>query len=651
MATLQRKQRGSVKFNKNLNTSWNSFRRGLNLLLQDFELGDEEYKQGENLVIEGKGILSQRPGTAEYSLAGSGKVRLIKGMYPKASGASHQLVTFTDLGYLTKKIGASYAIIPGASFASGMDLSGVQINDNLFLTSKTNHLVKYDGTTLFSYSGLSRPTNLTATKSSGTTGAFNFSYRVSAESDVGETLASEPVTIANVPEFLTDTNYVTLGWSQVTGASGYVIYGQEAGNETFMTRVPSTTTSWIDDGNSVPSLFIFPPEADYTSGPKAQFIDVFGEKLVVYNLDDSPSRLMWSGGGENIDKFHWARGGGYIDISKDDGQEGTGHIEFENRVVCFKERSIYQVTLTYNSTLGVVEPIKRKINGAVGCVAPNTICQVENDVFYVGRRAGGGISVNSIGYQENIAADTLRTAELSARIRPLMDEVNADRLTEMWAIYWGNIYWLFYPVGTTEMKCIAYDRERLAWIGPFDFPNAPSCGTIFYETDGTERYLYGDGDDGMVSEVSRGYGNDKGTAIEWSFTTKRGTSGDPLALMNLITQIFHLKNVSGTVNVDIYVEKTNGVTSSAESFTVQRNFSKAGWGSFRFGYSIAFGEDDQASTSVTNLTDVIKSVTLNKSQIRSFYATISGSGLADIIAIKSIFTQLPELFLPPQWRV
>lgn len=647
---IRRNNRGSVKFSQNTQEEWSSFRRGLNLLLQDFELEDEEFRLGTNLKLTGKGILTQRPGTADYTLLGSGKVRSIKGYYPKASGVSGALIGITDAGYFVKKNGTSYSVLPGASFASGANFSMAQLYNRMYITSKNYNLTKYDGTTLYPYAGLSTPTGLKLTKSSGTSGVFTFSYRISAESSTGETLACTAVTIANVPETLTTANYITVSWSAVSNAQGYCIYGQEGGNETFMTRVPSTSTSWIDDGNSLPSLFIFPPEADYTAGPKAEFLQTVNEKLVVYNLDESPSRLMWSGGGENVDKFHWSRGGGYVDISKDDGEEGTGHIEYENRIITFKERSIWQVTLTYNSTYGVVEPVKRRINGAVGCVAPKTICSVENDVFYVGRRAGGGISVNTIGYQENIAADTLRTAEVSAKIRPILEEVNSARLLEMWAIYYGNVYWLFFPVGASSMKCVGYDRERMAWIGTFDFPDAPSCGTVYYEQDGTERFLYGDGSDGKVTEISDGYSNDKGTSFDWTFQTKRGVAGDPFRLKNLIMTLVHLKNVQGNVSVNIYIEKSTGQTSTTKSFTVTKTITSAGMGSFRWGYSVAYGEDEQASTSDTNLVDVIKFVQVNAASIRSFYLTIEGSGIAQIVAVKSILTQLPEQYLPASWR-
>ena len=648
---IARRNRGGVKFSTNTEEVWDSFRRGLNLLLQDFELGEEEYREGENLIVTGKGILTQRPGTQEYADMGTGKVRGIKPYYAKASGASSMLLAITDSGYLVKKNGTGFAVIPGASFASGADFSMVQLYNNVFLTSKNYNLHKFDGSSLFPYSGISRPTNLRATKSSGTTGAFTYSYRVSAESGVGETLASIAATIANVPEFLTTTNYVTILWDSVPSAQGYVIYGQESGQETFMTRVPSSSTSWIDDGNSLPSLFVFPPEDDFTAGPRADYLEVVGEKLVVFNIVGNPSRLMWSGGGENVDKFHWSRGGGYVDINKDDGEVGMGHIDFENRIVAFKDRSIWQVQLTFNSTLGIVEPVKRKINGALGCIAPRTICQVENDIFYVGRRAGGGVSVNTIGYQENIAADTLRTAELSAKIRPLIEEVNQQRVSEMWAIYWGNIYWLFYPVGTTSMKCVGYDRERLAWLGAFDFPNSPACGAIYYEDDGTERFLYGDGDDGALTEISKGYSNDKGTDFSWSFQTKRGVAGDPFLLKNLVLSLLHLKNVQGSVNVDIYTEKVSGLTSTAKSFSISSRQAGllVGWASFRYG-SIAYGSKLQASSTQVNSTDIIKWINLNQSSIRSYSVRITGTGLAQIVAIKSILTKLPSTYLPAQWR-
>jgi hypothetical protein len=61
-----------------LESTWDSFRKGLNTLLRDSELSPEQAKQMQNLVLEGKGIVTQRPGTAtlyQSSPSPAGKIR------------------------------------------------------------------------------------------------------------------------------------------------------------------------------------------------------------------------------------------------------------------------------------------------------------------------------------------------------------------------------------------------------------------------------------------------------------------------------------------------------------------------------------------------------------------------------------------------
>lgn len=649
MATFLNKRRSAVKMNKPTEILWDSFRRGIDLLLQDVELSKEEVKKADNLILKGAGIMTQRPGCDNYFLAGSGKVRELTPYYKK--DGTKEILAITDMGRLVKKSGASYSIIAGASFPSGIRVASAQIYDNIFIASKSVELKKYNGSLLISYAGISKPSMLWATKSSGTSGVFTNSYRVSAESETGETLASDAITLANIPEYLTTVNFVTVAWTSVANAKGYTIYGRESGNETFLTRVPSNVTNWIDDGNVVESLFIFPPEADFTAGPKGKHVITYKEKLIVGNLEGNPSRILWSGGGPNVDKFHWSVGGGYVDINKDDGQEIEGLIENEDRVIIFKTRSIYQLTLGFNSSLGVVEPVIKKISDAIGCLCSRTVRQVENDIFFVGRRAGGGISLNSLGYEPNFTT-VLRTTEISARIRPLLETVDQSRSDEMWAIYYANKYWLFYPVGATAMKCVAYDRERLAQLGPFDWPNNPAVGAIFYDNSGNEHWLYGDGDDGYTTEISSNYKTDKGQNFTWTLETRREQAGDPMRLKNLFSLFVHLRNVVGIVNVDIDIETKTGQSTTTKNFSITGQQALAGWGSFMFG-NRKFGGSEQASSSeATNLTEVIKYLTLNKTGIRSYLVRITGTGsLCDILAVKAILTMQSPMNVPSAWRV
>jgi hypothetical protein len=651
MAAIRGQRRRTAKLQAPTEVVWDSFRRGLNLLLQDIELQEEELKRADNLILKGAGILTQRPGTANYFLAGSGKVRGLQPYYSKSG--TKEILALTDAGYFVRKNNASYSIIPGSSFPSGTDVSSVQIYDKVFLTSTSSELRKYDGTTIYPYVGLSRPTSLTATKSSGTTGAFTWSWRVSSESGVGETLASDAVTVDQLPENLTTTNYVTISWSSIANAAGYVIYGREPGGETYLTRVPPSSTTWLDTGSNIPSLFSFPPESDFTAGPQGKIMITQREHLVIGNISGNPSRVVVSGGGPNIDKFHWSKGGFYIDVNKDDGEEITGLAAFENKIIVWKTRSTYQVTYSYNADVGTVEPTVQQINGALGCVAPMTVTAVENDIFFVGQRAGGGISLNSLGYEPNFTT-VLRTKEISARVRPELESVNQARSGEMWSIFWKNIYWLFYPVGTSVMKCIGYDRERLAWLGPFNFPNNPARGKIFYDSSNLEHVLYGDGNDGYVTEISDGFASDKGVSFSWTFLSRKEFVKDPFRLKNLQAIFTHLRNVKGQVSVAIIIEDTSGVTNTAANFTVSGNQVLAGWGSFAWGkpdrtFTPKWGYQPSAST--TNTAEIIKYIQLNKSRIRSYQVQITGTGsLAEIIAIKGIMTVLSPLNISAGWR-
>lgn len=638
-----------VKMQKESEELFTSFRRGINTLLQDVELSNEEFKRGDNLLLKGAGILTQRPGTANYFQAGSNKVRRIKPYYSKSG--TKELLAFTDDGYFVKKNSSSYTIIPGASLPSGTNVTMAQIYDKDYIASVTQSLLRYDGTTLLSYTGISRPTNVTASKISGTSGVFTWGWRVSAESDVGETLASTVVQLTGLPEEFSTTQYAILSWNSVSNARGYAIYGRDVGNETFLTRIPSTSTQWIDDGNYIPSVFVFPPEADFTAGPKGKYVIAYKEKLVIANLENNPSRVVFSGGGPNVDKFHWSKGGGYIDVNKDDGEVITGIRELDGKIIVWKERSVYQITLTYNSTLGIVEPIVSKITGAIGSVSHETITQVENDAFFIGRRPGGSISLNALGYEPNFA-QVLRTSEISARVRPEMETINTARLDEMWSIYYANKYWLFYPYGSSEIRCLVYDRERLAWLGPLTFPNNPSCGEVFYDADGNENFVYGDGDDGYVTKVSDAYSNDKGTNFTWILETKRITpSKDIFKLGNLLKVFYHFRNVIGTITINVYAEDKSGVTSSVYSEDIVGSGAQttAGWGSFMWGRK-AWGKKEQAGKSAANSADMLKYANINKQNIRSVYLSVQGTGSkADIMALKiatSLVSDIPDL-----WRL
>lgn len=639
---------------KVLEATWDSFRKGLNTLLRDSELSPEQAKQMQNLILEGKGIVTQRPGTANlYQASTNGKVR---GLFGSKIADVNELLAVSDDGYLTKKNSATNTRINGASWSSGYKVRMAQLRDKVYLVQSQKPMTRYDGATLLSYTTLTSPLSLSATNLSGVTGSFTYSWRVAAVTDIGRTLASDPVVLANLPENLENTR-VRISWTAPTGASGlvrsYEIYGREQGDQTRMTGISPSSTTWDDDGSVVPSLISGVPDFNETAGPNAKYIVKSVGKIIVANIGSKKSRIMWSGADINAGKFSWTVGGGYTDIDENDGTEITGMVEIEeNKIVVFKERSVFQVKLSFNADLGIVEPAVTKITNEVGCMSADTIQPAINNHFFIGLRPGRGISLNSLGYEQNIAAPILRTAEISKVIAPDLEAVNMSRLEDMFAVVYGGVYWWFFPVGDTAMRCYGYDLERLSLHGPHTFPDNPAVGTIWYDTTGMPRFVYGDGDDGYVTEVSEQYGNDKGVDFIWSFTSKKEDFNMPFKLKTLLKAFVHVADVQGgNVGVQILTESDEGNTSTVESFSISSPNKYSGFGSFQFGsYPHRFGDESQASTSTTNTSEVRRYLDLNTSNLISSQILITGTGVkAKIIEMQ--LTAREQSSLPASWQV
>lgn len=651
---ILRSQKKRFRPGKVLESTWDSFRKGLNTLLRDSELAPEQAKQMQNLVLEGKGIVTQRPGTANlYQASTNGKLR---GLFGSKIASVNELLAVSDDGWLTKKNGSSFTRINGASWASGYKVRMAQLRDQVYLVQSQKPMTRYNGSTLLSYTTLLPPVSLTATNLSGVTGSFTYAWRVAAVTDIGRTLASDPVVLANLPENVENT-IVRVAWTAPTGASGlvknYEIYGREQGDQTRMTGVSPSSNTWDDDGSVIPSLISGLPDFNETAGPNAKYITKSVGKIVVANIGSKKSRIMWSGADINAGKFSWTVGGGYRDLDENDGTEITGMVEVEeNKIVVWKERSVFQVKLTFNADLGIVEPLVTKITNEVGCMSADTILPAINNHFFIGLRPGRGISLNSLGYEQNIAAAILRTAEISKVITPDLEAVNLARLEDMFAVVYGGIYWWFFPVGDTGMRCYGYDLERLSLHGPHTFPDNPVVGAVWYDTAGMPRFVYGDGDDGYVTEVSKSYDSDKGVPFLWSFSSKKEDFNLPFKLKTLLKAFIHLADIQGgSVNVQLLVESDEGNTSTVESFSVESPNRYAGFGSFMFGtYPYRFGSSTQASSSSTNTNEVRRYLNLNQSNIVSGQYLITGTGVrAKIVAIQ--ITAREQSSLPNSWQI
>jgi len=625
--------------------SWDGFRGGLNLFLRQTELKGNELAQADNLMLTGLGVPTKRWGTQDYFLAqatgyGRGLVEA------KSITDVREILALTDWGILTKQSGTSYTEITGVSWPSGYNLEGTQLNNVVYLVNAQKPFVKYDFTSLVPFEALSTPTNMAATNISGATGLTTWSWRVSAVSKTGETLASTAISLASLPQLLSDT-LIRVTWNTVSGPSGilqgYNVYRGAQGDETWLARVDDTSTRYDDIGINASQLTL-PPTADTTDGPKAKYIVRFEDRLVLAGIDGAPTKVFISGRVPFHERFDASGGGGYIYVDPDTGDNITGLGIWKGRIVVFKEKTVWEVTLN-TVTVGnfaLLTPTYKLVTASQGCSSHRTIVPVNNDLFFANRR---GIYV--LGQQPGAGVEQLWTNELSAKVRPIFDSLTQTDLDNACAAYFDYKYIIAFP---TSKKAIVFDRERGAFMGPWI--TSFGIGKLETITDGTgiERLLAVDSTDNYISEFSKSLTDDKGTVFSTLLKTRKEDFGD-WTLFKTINELYtSFRNVFGTVAVNIYLEERSGVTFTAKSFNITSTQGTSGWGVDQLGVAQwGLTNVDAAASS----DEILRKALLYKTA-RTMQVEVTTSAKADnyeLLAIKAFGVAQGRGSSPSEWIV
>jgi hypothetical protein len=110
----------------------------------------------------------------------------------------------------------------------------------------------------------------------------------------------------------------------------------------------------------------------------AKYTTLFNNYLFLGNVTVSattyPTRIYWS---TIRDAGVW-EGDQWIEVGMNDGQAITGLKVLQDRLVVYKERSIYNVFYTGDADIPFILPGGGKANSPVGCIAPFSIQEVEN---------------------------------------------------------------------------------------------------------------------------------------------------------------------------------------------------------------------------------------------------------------------------------
>lgn len=534
------------------------FLGGLNTFQDQSVIKESELTEAKNVILTVDGV-EPRYGVDNYGdEAGDSKVYWGGGFY--MSDGTDEFLRIS--GARLKKYGSgTWTAVDTDTFANA-NTEAVQVRDSIYFFNGSDNLRVYDGSTVEVYTAIATPTGLTVTPT-GTPGTTDYSYRVSAFNDQGETLAITAVATTTGHATLDTTNYNALNWADVTGAEGYNIFGREATGigHTYMATVYGETESAYDDkGEDTPDEVTFVPEGNSSGGIKGTMACFAISRIFVAGDPDNPSRLYWGGVGEFVDNFSGApEGGGFTDVYKNDGSEIRGIIPFQGGVIVGKDNAIYKFSFTSDGF-----PQLEEITRSFGVISHRSIKAVENDIIFAARK-DGRLAFFSLGNQENYAASVLRTNELSVKIASELENVNLDNLQDAAGFYFRNIYGCAINKSGSSvndrMWCL--DTRFGAWVYWEDFnPNS----FFTYVDSGAEELYFGNESNGYTTKMFQSDRNDNGAAIATAWATKSFDQDSFYLHKQYYKPTFQFKNINktGAITGDIV---TDGSTSS-KTFSV-----------------------------------------------------------------------------------
>jgi len=572
---------------KRLEATYKNWLRGLNTTVSNTQIRANELSTATDieLVEDGK-IQCPRSGQAYYGSTSGSRVTGIHSFY-QADGTDSLIRTSATTLQKLNISTLDWDNIAGKTYTTTLDTHIVTAYDRAYICNGTDALTYYDGSSITAFTAISAPT-IDSVARTGADGNFTFSYKLTAVTAVGETTASAAVDQTCVVDTLTDSIYMTVGWTPVASATGYNLYGRTDGNWMFIAYIEGQASAeYVDEGAVTPSTVFTPPLANTTGGVIGKYIQVYKDSLFVLGNTTTPSRLYYSGGGDHIHDFTIDGGGGFIDISRDDGQKGTGMIVFKNKLLVFKERSLYEFSFTTSGLPQVVQ-----INPSIGCMAPRSIVSVENDVLFMSH-----IGVYTVGNEAGFAFDVLRTNELSARVRSEVRGIDPAYLSRVAAIYVNDaskklVIFSYTPSGsTTNSKALIWDRERLAW---YEWTNiTASCWTTWVDANEATQYLYGDDASGYVKEILTGT-DDFGSGVTGTIRVRSEDYKLGYIYKKIKTIDMMFRQPTGTITMNLIVD---GVT-TAKTISVTTVSPLVNWGhytltDFTFADSIGTGVSAQ----------------------------------------------------------
>lgn len=591
------KGRSKRKARRVVNVHQNKFSKGYISTIDNSRRPLDSLSDLTNMEVVQDAVLRPRPPLVRYgdqpslTVIGRANVRY------NSTRSLYWAMNDAGTGKIYKQSDGGNFSLVGGSYSSTAWMQGVQSKAKLYLYNGTNNLsyINLTDDSVNTYTALATPTAPTVTMSGATGTGFNIYYRVTANNDVGESIASATGTdTSNKPRdsWIENTDFMTLTWSAVSGADSYTVYvGDSAANCYELYTVKGLT--FTDYGTLAPNTFKLAPEGNSTEGAiftymysdtkNSQLFGVTADNYLYYSAPGTGDFSPYNGGGyvgidvdgdtqlNYVTGFRDGRGNPVITVSAR-GSAGNGkiyHVSFES--------------LTIGDQI-IVYPNVYESNGQSGTYAPRATIKDGDSIYYP-----TGLDFKTTGTSQNVV-NILTTNRIDQVIEPDTARISLENLHKAVGVAMNSKLYFALPVSSTENNEIWYlDRSRKnLWVLRWQ---VAAKDLWLYEDNAGTTHFCALVDNKILEFTRAGAVTHQDDDVAWRSRAAFESmvwDEDGITLGSIRNQYFKFLFPKGLIQVNATGLTRKGVQTSAGSDTFSVTTTKTGWGQFLYGVDTLF---------------------------------------------------------------
>jgi hypothetical protein len=585
-----------------INIQQKKFIKGYISTLADSRIPNDGLADTLNMTIEQDGLPRPRPSTIRYgeqplgTVLGMGKFTKIVSGQPEYWEISMQVISGVGKIHV-RKDGNTWVAVADSdnTYDDEAWTMFTQTNNTVYMSNGVDAMSFYDVNTgqITKYTSLTTPAAPTVVMAGLTGTTYTQRYKISANNDAGESIASAVGTVQTSKQrdlWNGTTEYTTVTWTAVTGATSYNVYwGDAAGYEYYLTTL--TGLSFTDTSAIAANTFRLYPQADSSTGPK--LTNLYNKNAQLFGVGDVNNRsyLWYSGAGQDAGDFSPFNGGGYVPIdlggesipvsvrSFRDGK-GTPALTVLTKGAGDSGK-LYHVTFnqtTYGETV-IIYPEVYEANGQAGTTSPMAVVEANNNLHYP-----TGRDFKSTGTKANVV-NILATSSIAQALERDLDKLNLAAMHKaVGLLHQDRIYYAL-PVGAdynNELWVHDLSREGL-WL-------------LRWTIEATYMWLYEDNAgevhhciltrDNVIVEFTRSVATtDDGKA----FSTRLKTGGvvfdeGGVSMASIETVRSKFLYPRGDISILISGIGEDGPVSSFASTTFSVSVQRTGWSDMEYAY-------------------------------------------------------------------